>query len=147
MRFRAKFQWLQVTTAILWIGLSYAWIHRATAPPGLRVTYLLTGIVQLFALLFYVAMYVTSWEIDEDALVQRRLWSARRVPWDEIARIGPSYIGKNPKRTWVEVEYARSAPMSERGTLLLQPEDRDGLIQELRSHAPQAEFEPFPVKG
>jgi hypothetical protein len=142
MRFRGRFQWLQIATAILWIGLSCAWIHKATAPSALRAVFVMAGILQTCVLLFYLATYLTRWEITERALVQRRLWYARSIPWDQITRIGPWRLNEKPRYTWIEVNYARAAPMSDQGTLLLQPADRGSLVDELRSHAPRAEFEP-----
>lgn len=141
MRFRGKFHWLQAATSALWIGLSCAWIHKSSAPPSLRVTYLITGILQLCALLFYLSTYFTWWDIGKDELVQRRLWGVRRIPWDQIARVGPWRLSKKPRYTWIEVDYVRPSPLSDQGTLLMQPEDREALISALRSHAPQAEFE------
>jgi hypothetical protein len=44
----------------------------------------------------------------------------------------------------MEIDYARAAPMSASGTLLLRPADRDALLTALRAHALRADFDFFP---
>jgi hypothetical protein len=79
--------------------------------------------------------------VTEEALVQHRYRSNRTIAWSEITRIGPWQPGKKPQYNWLEVSYARAAPISDRGNLLIQPEDKDSLLRALRAHAPKAAFE------
>jgi hypothetical protein len=41
----------------------------------------------------------------------------------------------------LQVDYARPAPMSDRGHVLANPEDREQFIRTLRRFAPQATFD------
>lgn len=147
MRFRTKFAWVQFAGAILWLGLSYSWSHNTHATSGIRSSYLLGGIFWLFLALSCVMNYFfTWWDINDSGLTQRRLWSTRTIPWNEITRIAPWQPNSKPMPKWLAVEYARPAPMSDRGQLLIQPADRNALVRALRTHAPQADFDFFPIE-
>jgi hypothetical protein len=141
MLFRSKFTSLQLLAALLWIGLSFAWFHKH--PHELiGQAYLLLGILQLgIAITTYFFVW---WRIDESGLTQRRLFSNRTIPWNEITRIGPWQPHSKPIPQWLSVEYSRSAPMSNRGELLIQPADRNTLVRTLRTHAPKADYEILP---
>jgi hypothetical protein len=147
MRFRTKFAWVQFASAILWVGLSYLWLRKPSAAPGIRSTYLMAGVFWLFTALSCIASYCFNWwEISDSGLTQRRFWSVRTVPWNEITRIGPWHPGKKPNPHWLVVDYVRPAPMSDRGELLIQLADRNALVRALRSHAPHADFEFIPFE-
>jgi hypothetical protein len=142
MRFHTKFAWVQFAGAILWVGLSYLWFHKPTAGQGIRSAYFIGGICWLFSALSCIANYFfTWWEVSDSGLTQRRLLRVRTIPWNEITRIGPWQPGKKPNLQWLAVDYVRPAPMSDRGELLIHPADRNALVQALRTHAPQADFE------
>ena len=135
MRFRAKFQGHQLAAAVVWLGVSCAWIHKPNADPAIRGAYLVSGVLWLLIGISCLANYFFTWlEIDAVGLIQRRLWSVRVVPWNEITRVG----------TWQPG--ARAAPMSDRGELVFQPAERDALVSALRAHASEADFDLLPVK-
>ena len=116
MRFRTKFQGVQFASAAVWIGLSCAWLHKPNADLAIRGAYLIAGVIWLFVGIISLASYfLTWWEIDDAGLTQRRLWSKRIVPWSEVSRVGPWQPGRKPMPNWLAVDYARSAPMSDRG--------------------------------
>jgi hypothetical protein len=147
MRFRSRFAWVQFAGAILWIGLSDSWFHKPNAPPGIRSAYLIAGVFWLFIALSCIANFCFAWwQVDDTGLTQRRLWKTRTIPWNEITRIGPWQPNSKPMPQWLAVEYARSAPMSDRGELLIQPADRNTLVRALRAHAPQADYEIVPLE-
>jgi len=147
MRFRTKFAWLQLGSGIVWMAVSYLWIHKPSAAPGVRGAYLIAGLIWMSLSILSVASYhFTWWEISDAGLIQKRLWSTRTIPWSEIICVGPWQPGKRPNYAWLEVGYARSAPMSDRGTLLIQPAERDALVHQLRARAPQADFDFFPFE-
>jgi hypothetical protein len=159
MRFRVKFQGHQLAAAVVWLGVSCAWIHKPNADPAIRGAYLVSGVLWLLIGISCLANYFFTWlEIDAVGLIQRRLWSVRVVPWNEITRVGPWQPGKIPANSrrqrssprysanWLSVDYARAAPMSDRGELVFQPAERDALVSALRAHASEADFDLFPVK-
>jgi hypothetical protein len=144
MLFRSRFAWLQLASGLIWTGLSFSWFHKHPHD-GIGQAYLLTGILQLFIAASCIASYFfVWWRIDDSGLTQRRLWGARTVPWNEITRIGPWQPNSKPIARWLSVEYARHAPLSDCGELLIQPADRNALVRALRAHAPQADYEILP---
>jgi len=146
MRFRQRFAWIQFIGALLWLCLSYGWMNKPHTIPGLRSAYTMLGVVCLLQALFcLLSYYFIWWGIGENGLTERRLLSARTIPWTELTRVGPWVTGKRRNLGWVEVGYYRSAPMSDSGQLLLQPkhEERKDLFAQLCHYAPQATFERF----
>jgi hypothetical protein len=142
MRYRARFQLSQLFTAAVFIAMGVGRLLRLHADAGMRSTYLLLGLIWLCLGAVNLATYFTTWwEIGEDGLAQGRLFGVQRVPWTEVTRIGPWQPGKKPQLSWIEVDYVRAAPMSDKGTLLLRPAQREDLLRSLRAHAPQAQFE------
>jgi Bacterial PH domain len=146
MLVRSRFAWLQLATAVIWIALSLSGFHKHPHD-GIGHGYLLLGILQLFIASYYIAGYFfVWWRIDDSGLTQRRIFNTRTVPWNEITRIGPWQPNGKPIPQWLAVEYARPAPMSDRGQLLIQPTDRYALVRALRAHAPQADYEILPLE-
>jgi hypothetical protein len=141
MLFRSRFGWLQLAIAILWAAFCFAWFHKH--PHELiGQFYLLLGILQL--LITAATYFFVWWRIDDSGLTQRRLFSTRTIPWNEITRIGPWRHNDKPIPKWLAVEYSRTAPISDCGELLIQPEDPFAVARALRAHAPQAEYEILP---
>jgi hypothetical protein len=143
MLFRSKFGWPQLATAIMWATLSFAWFHKHPHD-SIGQLYLLLGIVQF--LIAITTYFFVWWRIDDSGLTQCRLFSTRTVPWNEITRIGPWQPNGKPIPQWLAVEYARPAPMSDCGQILIQPTDRYALVRALRAHAPQADYEILPLE-
>jgi hypothetical protein len=85
---------------------------------------------------FHLFIY---WEIDSNSLRVHRFWTTKEIAWADITHVGGA--NGRPSAAFLDVYYARSAPMSDRGHFLANPEDRRGFIEELRKFAPQAEFE------
>lgn len=148
MRFRQKFAWLQLCAGLLYTGLSYGWLRKPSAAPGVHGAYLIIGIVWLFIAVTCITNYFfVWWGIEDDGLIQHRPWNTRTIPWNEITHVGPWQPNSKPIYSYLAVNYARPAPISDRGVLVLfKPADRDGLVRALRAHAPQAAFDFFPFE-
>ncbi len=146
MRFRSRLSWVQPVGALLWMGISFSRFYKH---PHEFIGHadLFLWVLQLLIAAFTIASYFfVWWSIDDGGLTERRLWITRTVPWNEIRRIGPWKPNDKPLPKWLAVEYARPAPMSDRGELLIQPTDRNTLAQALRAHAPQADYEVLPLE-
>jgi hypothetical protein len=137
MRFRAKFGalgWIFVSLAcasifILIVGVG----HKSAQHRYLAVVYM------LLASQMVLYHFFTYWEMDSSSLRVHYFWTTKEIAWAEVTYVGGA--NGRPSSAFLDVYYARSAPMSERGHLLANPNDRRAFIEELRKFAPQAEFE------
>lgn len=134
MRFRAKFGalgWFWVGVALfyfLWLPFgphrdNFAW--RAIPPV-------------FYALMMVLSKAIAYWDFNPTHLHERRLWRTRDVPWEEVIHIH-ARDPAHPSSGYLAVDYARTAPMSDRGTIIANPADRQGFIAALRRSAPQAD--------
>jgi len=89
------------------------------------------------ALIRVITQIFVYWELDSSSLREHRLWDCREVAWREVARVGLW----NPKSTVLEIQYARDAPLSDRGTVIANPEDREQFLAAIHRFAPQAAFD------
>ncbi len=137
MRFRAKFGllgWSCVALAllvlVLWFSSGY---HNETL--GILATTL--PILAAIEILKEVFIY---WELDADGLCERRFWTEKKIPWQEVIRVS-AWNSEQPSSDFLAIDYARSAPMSDRGSVIANPEDRQRFLADLYRYAPQAAFE------
>jgi hypothetical protein len=136
MRFRAKFG-----------AIGWCWVGMAGLQAVLWLSRKRSGAVDSFALgcvlialqqaLNHAFIY---WEIGPDGLRERRLWNTKEVPWQEVVHVG-SWHPKNTASDYLEIEYARPAPKSDRGSVIANPEDRSGFLAALHRFATQASFD------
>ena len=141
MRFRQRFPWLQIVPALLWIGLGATVATHKHAHAGTPF-YEILGFIWLFILAFTIAgYYLIWWDITEAGLTERRFWRTKLIPWDEIYRVGPWRPYKKHLSDTLEVEYARTGPLSDRGHFVLLPLERQGFISAVKARASQAIFE------
>jgi hypothetical protein len=137
MRFRAKFGalgWIWVFLACDYIFDLIAGVgHKSTQHPYLAVLYM------LLASQVVLNHFLTYWEMDSSSLRVRYFWTTREIAWAEVTHVGGA--NGRPSSGFLDVYYARPAPMSERGHFLANPNDRRAFVEELRKFAPQAEFE------
>jgi len=139
MRFRQRFGWqgwVLVSVAILY---SCMWSTRGNSSTGnflgiLAASFILQALLRVLNHVFYY------WDVNADGLRQRNFWSEKTIPWEEVSWVG-SAIPKQPSSVFLRVDYARPAPMSERGYIRANPEDREQFIRAVRRFAPQATFE------
>jgi hypothetical protein len=147
MRFRAKFQWIHAITAVIWLVIGSASIWRYARGVGGDL-HMFTGIVQiLLGMLLLSAYAFTWWEIGDSGLVQHLGWRTQTVPWGEVVHVAPWQPGDKPVYSRLAVDYARTGPMSNRGTMVLAPVDCGVVLRAIRAHAPQAEFDFFPYES
>jgi hypothetical protein len=122
--------WLWVGTALL---IAVLWLD------GLR-TGAISFLVVYFPLMAFLQVvfhFLVYWELDAGHLRERRLWNTKEVAWKEVTRVG--LWAQNSK--YLVVNHDRLAPMSDRGSIVANPEDRERFVRALRRFAPQAEFE------
>jgi hypothetical protein len=80
------------------------------------------------------------WDVDPEGLRERRLWGTKSVPWQEVVHVG-SWHPNHPASDYLEIDYARPAPIYDRGSVIANPDDRSGFLSALRRFATQANFE------
>ena len=139
MRFRTKFGAqgvFLVSLAILYAYFAF-FGHVARLQPFWGFT---AAIYIWWALLRVLSQIFNYWELDADCLRQRNFLGVKEIPWQEVTRVG-SFPPKHPASSMLQVDYARPAPMSDRGYVLANPEDREQFIRTLRRFAPQATFD------
>ena len=113
MRFRAKFQWVQAITALIWLvsGCDTVWRHARGHTDDLHV---FTGAVQILLGVFLFSAYIfTWWEVGDTGLIQHLGWRTKTVPWAEIVSVAPWQPGEKTVYNKLAVDYARTGPLSE----------------------------------
>jgi len=135
MRFRAKFGllgWVYVGSALLVLVLRLSRGHHNEVLTTLAV------FLPVFAAFKILAQIFIYWDLDSAGLHERRLWGEKRIPWQEVTRV--SAWNERPSSDFLAVHYARSAPMSDQGSVIANP-DRDHFLADLRRYAPLAVFD------
>jgi len=77
------------------------------------------------------------WEVNPSHLRERRLWNTKEIPWKDVVHIGCWHLNE-PSSDYLEIDYARPAPLSDRGSVIANPEDRSGFLAALHRFATQA---------
>ena len=110
--------------------------HNRSAHTMNRYTAAIWALVALQQLFIYLFTY---WEMDSSSFRMHSFWTTKEVAWEEVKRVR----GANDRASssTLAIDYSRPAPMSDRGRILVNPDDRREFIQELRRFASQAEFE------
>ncbi len=143
MRFRTKFAWPQIASNFLWVVLCILNTRIHAEPSGLHSANVVAAWFFGLLLLWSIAAALfTYWDVSDMAIVERRLWNTKSVPWAEINRIAPWPAGKRPNPKMLEVDYTRAGPLSDRGSMIVEPRERADFIAALRKYAPQADFDP-----
>ena len=142
MRFREKFPVTMLIWDMVWIALTEGWLHRSGISAGTRSLYQVALAFWICSTLMTVLGYLTSWWIiADDGIHERRIWSTRVVPWDEVQRIGPYQPGSKPLLATMEITYERTGPLSDRGNMVFRPGNRQQLLASLHSHLPPMVFD------
>lgn len=138
MRFRSKFgllSWTYVSLALFGIVLRFGPGHRSGHPQ----TFVLVVYI-MCAAIYVIPQLLVYWDLSPEFLHERRLWSERNIAWEEVTRV--SAWGQDPlSSSTLAIDYYRPAPMSDRGTIVANPIDRQQFLAEIRRHAPQATIE------
>jgi hypothetical protein len=133
MRFRTKFGAL----GYCWVGLACLWTLLWLCGPHQNRAGLFTFTSALIASLQILNHTFIYWELQADSLRERRLWRAKEVAWQEITHVGP--WANNSE--YLIVDHVRAAPLSARGSIIANPEDRSAFLDALHRYAPQATFD------
>jgi hypothetical protein len=138
MRFRAKFGLIDS----LWLAVGATYLLILVSRAGhLRPSFIFCAIAFLpQALLRLLGLIFVYWEIDSDGLHERRLWRMRSIPWAEVASV-TFWPDEQKVSSSFAIRYERPAPLSDRGSIIANPSDRDTFLQELQRHAPGASFD------
>ena len=138
MRYRRKFGaqgWCWVALGSMWLFFA-VYGHNRSGHGINRYTAAIWALLALQQVLNYLFTY---WEMDSSSFRLRYFWTTKEVAWEEVKRVHGA--NDQPSSSRLEVDYSRPAPMSDRGQVLANPDDRRGFIKELRRFASQAEFE------
>lgn len=137
MRFRAKFGLLgccYLAMPLILLILLLSRRHHATMFGPWFVA--IWTAIALLRMLSHIRVY---WEIIPEGLHERRFWTERTIPWNEIHSAGPWPDGK-PMHGNLAIDFVRPAPLSSQGRVIASPDRLDDFLQELRRHAPQVHF-------
>lgn len=143
MRFRAKFGLLDAAYIVLPLFMLVLLLSGPRhASPFLRDLMIISV---LFGLGRVSSQTFVYWDVTLAGLHERRFWSSRMVPWQQIESIIPWPDGK-PMQGSVAIDFGSSAPLSSTGRVIANPDRLNEFLAELREHAPQARFA-VPVTG
>jgi hypothetical protein len=131
MKFRAKLGIHHLVWAVLGLFcLVRMCLHRHSD--------LMDQFFLLLALLWVLPPLTSWWKTSPEGLQQKISWRSRFIPWQEITRVS-NWPG--PGGEGFLIDFARPAPMSNRGGIHATPADREGFLAELKRYAPDAEFD------
>ena len=141
MRFYAKFPWVQVFTGCVWLALAYLDLHKPHVTSGVRAAYLVGAACWISLSIWAVASYLLIyWDLESDALLERRFWTFRRVEYAAITSVDPWGSQRTSSGTNdIQIGELGSA-LNPRTSVIASPLDRETFLNTLRKHAEQAEF-------
>jgi hypothetical protein len=137
VKYRAHFGlfgWLQVGTACLCLILILSrggHTFKVGLFPGFTIC--------MLALQRVLNHLFTYWKLEQDGLRVRSMLFEKAIAWGEITSV--SGFNGNAGSSTLELDYARTGPLSDRGSVLANPEDRNEFLQGLHRFAPHATFE------
>jgi hypothetical protein len=141
MRYRAKFGilgWLYVALPCFVILLKISGFRSGIHSSLLTYSYV--GLVSFLGLVRVSRQIFTYWQLDSSGLRERMLWRQRDISWQEVARVS-GYPCSQPGSNSLSIDYARPAPLSDRGTIIANPENRRQFLADLHRFAPQAVYD------
>jgi hypothetical protein len=141
VRFHAKFPWLQALTGLIWLACAYLNLHKAHVTSGLHATWLVVAACWIFLFIWAVASYfLIYWDLDSDALSERRFWTFRRVEYPAITNVGP-WGSQSASSGTIDIQFGRlGSALNPRTSVIVTPLDRETFLNTLRKHADRAEF-------
>jgi hypothetical protein len=141
MRYRAKFGllgWIYVALPCWLIVRKVSSLNSGHRNGALGLLFVVLCVVFGFQrVLNHIFIY---WEVDSSGLRERCLWNERSIPWQEVTRIS-GWMPEHPWSDSLALHYARSAPLSDSGTVVAAPEDRQQFLTHLHRYAPKATFD------
>ena len=109
--------------------------HRSDALGSLFV--ILFVVFGLQRVMNHIFIY---WEVNSSGLRECCLWNEKTIPWQEVTRIS-GWLPEQPWSDSLAIHYARSAPLSDSGTVVATPQDRQQFLADLHRYAPKAAFD------
>jgi hypothetical protein len=138
MRFRTKFGVLGCAYVVLACFTVMLWLGGRHTETSHTETIGLFSIT--WAVLAFQKVLNQVQDFDSTSIHERRLWHERTVAWQEVNRVS----AWNPKQPWskfLAIHYARTSPMSDSGSIIANPRDRERFLSDLHRYAPQALFD------
>jgi hypothetical protein len=141
VRFHAKFPWVQVFTGVIWLAFAYLDLHNPHISPGMHATCVVITVSWIFLSIWTIASYfLIYWDLDSDALFERRFWTFRRVEYPAITNVGPCGSQSASSGT-IDIEFGQlGSALNPRTSVIASPLDRETFLNTLRKHADRAEF-------
>jgi hypothetical protein len=141
VRFYAKFPWVQVFTGCVWLALAYLDLHKPHVTSGVRAAYLVGAACWISLSIWAVASYLLIyWDLESDALLERRFWTFRRVEYAAITSVDPWGSQRTSSGT-IDIQFGElGSALNPRTSVIASPLDRETFLNTLRKHAEQAEF-------
>lgn len=137
MRFRAKFDllsWAYVALALFVLALTLSPGHHNEVMRFFVVSWTILAALKILSQIFIY------WDVNSACLREQRPWNEKKIPWEEVTRVS-AWNPKQPSSDVLAIDYVRPAPMSDRGSIIVNPEDRQQFLANLRRSAPQATFD------
>jgi hypothetical protein len=99
------------------------------------------GIVWSFLFVWtFTSYFLIYWDLNSDALYERRMWKMQHVAYSEITSIGP-WGSKRPSSPYLDIEFGQvGSAFNPRINMIACPLDRETFLNTLRKKATQAEF-------
>jgi hypothetical protein len=141
VRFYAKFPWVQLFTGFIWLSLAYLNLHKPQGTSGVHAAYLAGAACWIFLSIWAVASYfLIYWDLDSDALLERRFWTFRRVQYAAITNVDP-WGSQRASSGTIDIQFGKlGSALNPRTGVIASPLDRETFLNTLRKHAEQAEF-------
>jgi hypothetical protein len=141
VRFHTKFPWVQVFTGLIWLAIAYLDLHKPHVTSGIRAAYLVLAAFGIFLSGWAVAShFFIYWDLDSDALLERRFWNVRRIEYAAITNVGP-WRNYSPSSGYLDIEFGKfGSAITPRTSVIANPLDWETFLNSLRRRAEQAEF-------
>ena len=141
MRFYAKFPWVQVFTGLIWLAITWLDLHKPNVTSGVHAAYLVASACWIFLSIWAAAShFLICWDLNSDALLERRFWTLRRVEYAAITNVGP-WGSQSASSGTIDIQFGQlGSAFNPRTSMIASPLDRETFLNTLRTHARRAEF-------
>ena len=128
-------------TGLIWLTLAYVNLHKPHATSGVHAAYLVVAACWIFLSIWTVASYfLIYWDLDSDALLERRFWTFRRVEYAAITNVG-TWGSQSTSSGTLDIQFGQlGSALNPRTSVIASPLDRETFLNTLRKHAERAEF-------
>jgi len=107
----------------------------------MHAAYLVLAVCWVFISAWAVTSYsLIYWDLDSDALLERRFWNVRRIEYAAITNVGP-WGKQSPSSGYLDIEFGKlGSSIDPHTSMIAYPLDRETFLNALRKHAKRAEF-------